>query len=183
MLKLLKEYKVITGSITTIHPILNYQNALDGKSASWSIPGQTYGHYELGRSFINNLIPKPTSAIKAVDKVLNTEFDKFLSVFSYRVPTTIVGSADISLLIEKPITKKKLLQEISKINKNGKIISVNYQPLTSLDMIGSEYNCILDMRWFQVIRRKKLFYIKIVLWYDNEFGYSQNIIKLLNRLS
>ena len=76
VLKILKKYNVLSGWVTTIHPLLNYQNPLDSKSASWSNPKSTYGHYELGRGFINNIIPKPTSALNAVSKVLGYDIEK-----------------------------------------------------------------------------------------------------------
>ena len=162
--------------------MLNYQSALDGKSASWSIPGETYGHFELGRGFLNNIIPKPTSAIKAVDKIINSNFDSSLAVFSYRVPTSIVGSADISLILKNKIDRNTLIKEIEKINLKEKIILINEKPLTSLDMLGSKYNCVLDMRWLDIINKNNLTFIKIIIWYDNEYGYAQNIVKLIKKL-
>ena len=63
-------FKIKLGYVTTIHPWLSYQNIMDGPSSSWSVPGEVYHHYALGRSAIGNMIPKPTSAIDAVFKVL-----------------------------------------------------------------------------------------------------------------
>ena len=59
-------YNIKLGYVTTLHPWLSYQNLMDGPSSSWSIPGEVYHHYALGRSAIGNMIPKPTSAMDAV---------------------------------------------------------------------------------------------------------------------
>ena len=50
-------FKIISGYVTTLHPWLSYQNLMDGPSSSWSVPGEIYHHYALGRSSIGNLIP------------------------------------------------------------------------------------------------------------------------------
>ena len=65
-------YKVRLGYVTTLHPWLSYQNLMDGPSSSWSVPGEVYHHYALGRSAIGNMIPKPTSAMDAVLKFYQT---------------------------------------------------------------------------------------------------------------
>jgi glyceraldehyde 3-phosphate dehydrogenase len=181
IIKIFKKFDIISGSITTVHPLLNYQSALDSKSASWSVPGEIHGHFELGRGFLNNIIPKPTSALKAVEKVLNLSLSKKISTFSYRIPTTIIGSADITLLVKKDISLKIIKEEVDKLNKNEKVIMLNSNPLTSLDFIGNEYNCVLDLRWLRIIRKDGIYLIKIILWYDNEYGYSQNLIKIIKR--
>ena len=59
-------FKIRLGYVTTLHPWLSYQNLMDGPSSSWSVPGEIYHHYALGRSAIGNMIPKPTSAMDAV---------------------------------------------------------------------------------------------------------------------
>ena len=59
-------FQIINGRLTTLHPWLPFQNLLDGKSASWSVPGDTFSQYALGRSAVQNLIPKSTSAVNAV---------------------------------------------------------------------------------------------------------------------
>ena len=63
-------FYIENGFVTTLHPWLSYQNLMDGPSSSWSVPGKVYHHYALGRSAISGLIPKPTSAMDAVFKVL-----------------------------------------------------------------------------------------------------------------
>ena len=84
---------------------------MDGPSSSWSVPGEVYHHYALGRSAIGNMIPKPTSAMEAVFKVLPS-LTKNIGSFSYRTPTQIIGSADISFLVENSTNKKEIINDL-----------------------------------------------------------------------
>ena len=170
-------YKIKLGYVTTLHPWLSYQNLMDGPSSSWSVPGEVYHHYALGRSAIGNMIPKPTSAMEAVFKVLPS-LTKNIGSFSYRTPTQIIGSADISFLVENSTNKKEIINAFRNFQKSQKypIIKITNKPLVSMDYIGEEYSAIFDTRWLDVINSEL---IKIVLWYDNEYGYCCNVINQL----
>ncbi len=163
------------GSVTTLHPWLNYQNLSDGSSASWSIPGQTYGHYELGRASVQNMIPKPTTAITATCQVLDNISTSKIGSFSYRTPHPIVGSADLSLNINKEVTKEdvnRIFKEAQE-SQNFEIFHCNYEPLISCDFIKHSSSAIIDCRWTEVVDNRLL---KLVLWYDNEYGYSSRVV-------
>jgi len=171
-------FNIENGFVTTLHPWLSYQNLMDGPSSSWSVPGKVYHHYALGRSAISGLIPKPTSAMDAVFKVLPQLNSSKVGSFSYRTPTQIVGSADITYYLEKKVSKSTLLDIFYKYEKSQKypILKITDEPLISNDYIGEKYSAILDLRWFEVIDNKL---IKLVLWYDNELGYSYNVMNQL----
>ena len=172
VLKLLNNtFGINSGFTTTLHPWLSYQNLMDGPSSSWSVPGQIHHHYALGRSAIGNLIPKPTTAMSATAKVLGGDFAKRIGAFSYRTPTAIVGSADITLNLETPTSTKEVrsLFETFANEQSWAIIANNEEPLVSLDFLKSSFSAIVDHRWTEVIDGTLL---KIILWYDNEFGYS-----------
>jgi len=175
-----KRFGVSHGFVTTLHPVLGYQNPLDGQSVSFGYPGTTYGRYELGRSFINSLIPKPTSCINATCDVLPEMKDKMLS-FSYRVPTTIVSTADLSIKLNKKVTEQEVLRVFrNKIRfQKWKVFTINKDPLVSLDFAGSDYSAIIDRRWLMINNDN---YLKVVLWYDNEFGYSSRVVDLVHYL-
>ena len=175
----------MSGWVTTIHPLLNYQNPLDSKSASWSNPKSTYGHYELGRGFINNIIPKPTSALNAVSKVLGYDIEKKINCFSYRVPTTIVGSADLTINLNSKFTKLDLINDVKELNKkyDNEIIKISSERLTSLDYIQNQNCCVLDTRWLSIKRFKHHTILKLILWYDNEWGYSKKVSDLVKYIS
>jgi len=176
VLKLLSEnFNLAGGAITTLHPLLSYQNVLDGESRSWFNPGMVYSHYPLGRSVFDNIIPKPTTAIDATFKVLSGAKIPPIASFSYRIPTTIVASADITLFANENIDAanlKRVFYDYEKIQKH-KIIHNSNVPLVSLDYKMSEYSAVMDERWLSVTDGKIL---KIVLWYDNEWGYSSRVI-------
>lgn len=175
-----KYFGVEHGFLTTLHPWLGYQNLLDGPSLSCSDPGHIHSTYALGRSSVNTLIPKTTSAIKASCYVLPYLEGKFMC-FSYRIPTMIVSSADISVKVAKKLSVEDLTEVLEKAEKlqKYKIIHNCREPLTSIDFSGSEYSSTVDHRWTMVNKDK---YCKLVLWYDNEWGYSKKVVDLVNYL-
>ena len=181
VLKIINEnFKVENGFVTTLHPWLNYQNLMDGNSSSWSFPGQTHEHYALGRSAIGNLIPKPTTALIAAKKAYNKlDFSK-LGSFSYRTPHSIVSSADLTLKVKDDVNLEVLKNVFSNYqkNQNYNVVNVTNEPLISIDFLKSKYAANIDFRWVQV--HDKL--IKIVLWYDNEWGYSSQVVNQLKFL-
>jgi len=176
-----KKYKIKLGYVTTLHPWLSYQNLMDGPSSSWSVPGEVYHHYALGRSSIGNMIPKPTSAIDAVFKVLPS-ITRNIGSFSYRTPTQIIGSADISFLVEKKANKKEIIKAFENFQNLQKypILKISESPLVSMDYIGEEHSAIIDTRWINIVNSEL---IKIVLWYDNEYGYCCNVINQIKYIN
>lgn len=177
-LKLINQHFGIDhGYVTTLHPWLSYQNLIDGPASSWSNPGQIYHHFALGRSSIGNMIPKPTTAITATCSVLKKEniTEQMIGSFSYRTPTAIVGSADITLSLKKGIAAKDAVAIFEEAEKNQQwhIIHNNCEPLVSLDFKKCDYSAVIDHRWTDVIKNRML---KLVLWYDNEWGYAARVL-------
>jgi len=182
ILKLVKNtHKVLGGFLTTLHPYLGYQNLLDGPSASWSVPGDINSHYALGRSTINNLMPKATSAVFAADHVFPGLSDKLQS-FSYRVPTSIVSSAVLILQLEEDIDAEDLKKRFEDFASKQKyhVIKNSTKPLVSMDYAKEDYSVIIDHRWTKVEGGKLL---KIVYWYDNEWGYSNRVVDIVKLIS
>jgi glyceraldehyde 3-phosphate dehydrogenase len=176
IIKTIKEnFGIKSGYITTLHPWLNYQNLMDGPASSWSVPGEIYHHYALGRSAIGNMIPKPTSALSATFKVIEDLDENIIGSFSYRTPTAIVGSADITLNLNKKSSRKEIIDIFHNIENTQQwdIIHNNIEPLVSLDFKKSEFSAVVDHRWTDVIQGDVL---KLVLWYDNEWGYSTRVV-------
>ena len=166
------------GFLTTLHPWLGYQNLLDGPSKSYSAPGEIYDEYALGRSSLMNLIPKNTSAISATYKVLPELKDKFMAV-SYRVPTMIVSSADSTLIVKESVLKEDLVSLLLESEKNNpSIIANNTEALVSSDFTKNTSSVIVDHRF---LKSEKNF-IKLLTWYDNEWGYSSRVVDLVEYL-
>jgi len=119
--------------------------------------------------------------VRALSNVFPEAMDKIAS-FSYRIPTQIVSSAVLTLVLKENTTKEELLQLFEEEQKNQKytIIETTDEPLISADYVKSEYSTILDTRWIQV---KNGNHIELVYWYDNEWGYSSRIVDIVNYLT
>lgn len=174
-----EKFIIKEGFLTTLHPWLGYQNLLDGPSKSYGQPGKIYDNYALGRSSVMTLIPKYTSAITATYKILPQLKDKFLAV-SYRIPTSIVSSGDATLKVEKNISLDEVKQVLHDYElKYPKIIHNNNDALVSNDFIKTDFSVIVDNR-FLMVKDKT---IKLISWYDNEWGYSSRVVDLINYLA
>lgn len=176
-LHLLNEaFGVEHGFITTLHPWLNYQNLLDGPSLSVSDPGHIYSTYVLGRASLNALIPKTTTVIKASSKILPWLDEKFMC-FSYRTPTSIVSSADLSLKLSRSVTRESVADLFQQAAREQKwnVLFNSTEALTSVDFTGFPFSCCIDHRWIMVEVDS---FLKLVLWYDNEWGYSCRVADL-----
>lgn len=175
VLKIIKEnFGIVSGHLTTLHPWLGYQNLMDGPASSWSVPGEIYHHFALGRSAVGNMIPKPTSALEASCKVVDGISPQIIGSYSIRTPTHIVGSADITLLLESKTTQGEIIRVFEEYSTSQQwdIINNNFEPLVSLDFKASEFSANIDHRFTSLIQGDML---KLVLWYDNEWGYATRV--------
>jgi len=172
-----KEFGVEHGFLTTLHPWLGYQNLLDGPSRSFAYPGTIHKYFALGRASTEALIPKTTSCIRASSRVLDFLDNRF-QCLSFRVPTPIVSCADISVKLTRPVTKEQIIETFMEEEKNQEfhVFCNNFEPLISTDFTGSDYSAIIDHRWTEV---NQFNYVKLILWYDNEWGYSSRVVDLV----
>lgn len=172
-----KEYGIESGFLTTLHPWLSYQNLLDGPAKSWSQPGDIYSHYALGRSSAMSLIPKSTSAIRALGNVFPKAQEKICS-FSYRTPTALVSSAVLTVILKKSTTVEDVVKKIKKREKEQQyhIIQTSDEPLISVDYAQNDFSVIIDTRWLQI---KNGVHLEVVYWYDNEWGYSSRVVDII----
>ncbi|HEU0030826.1 MAG TPA: glyceraldehyde 3-phosphate dehydrogenase NAD-binding domain-containing protein [Kofleriaceae bacterium] len=175
VLKTLDErFGVEFGFITTLHPWLSYQNLMDGPARSQAYPGATYSHYPLGRSSVGALIPKPTTVVSACERILPALAGR-LKCMSYRVPTPCVSSGDMTLHLERDATEQTVLEALHALeaSQQGRhVVRITDEPLISVDYLKDEHSCIIDTRWLMLNRGRQL---KVVLWYDNEWGYSSRV--------
>lgn len=160
--------------ITTLHPWLQYQNLLDGQSASVVYPGTSYPSYVLGRASTESLIPKPTTVGNACLYVMPELEDK-ISCYSFRVPIGHISAADLTFELDSKITKDEINELF--IESQNDYIGYNDEPKVSIDFLKDEHSVIVDGRWTQVMNDK---YLKLVIWYDNEWGYSKRVMDLCN---
>ena len=175
-----RAFGIESGFLTTLHPWLSYQNLLDGPSYSWSSPGTIYHHFAVGRASTRALIPKPTSAIEATMKVL-PHLDGALRCMSFRVPTPVVGAANLYLRLTQDLEIEDVRKVFAEAESHQKwpILHLMEEPLVSIDFLGMEYSAIVDQRWTDLAGARHLY---IVLWYDNEMGYANHAVHLAEYL-
>jgi len=180
VLKLMDEkYTIIAADIATIHPLLNHQKALDAHCVG-SSNREVQCSFEFGRSSTQNIIPSKTTTIDACSLVSSRFNDERISSSSFRVPTAIVGAINVSLYVEKETSKEEILAlcEGAEKKQKDKIIFNNFEPLVSGDFTQCQYTSIIDHR-FTDVKQKKM--IKLVLWYDNEWGYASKVVDIVRK--
>ncbi len=154
------QYKIVRGMMTTIHSYTNDQRILD------------LAHSDLRRARAAglNIVPTTTGAAKAVALVIPELKGKF-DGFSLRVPTPTVSIVDFVAEVEKPTTVAELnaaFKAASEGSLKG-ILGYSEEPLVSMDYKGDERSSIIDALSTMVMGGTM---VKVVAWYDNEWGYS-----------
>ncbi len=155
------------GLMSTIHSTTASQLTVDGPSKK---------DWRGGRAASYNIIPSSTGAAKAVGEVIPTLKGK-LTGMSYRVPTLDVSVVDLTCRLLKPTTYEKIVDTIKKASKNemAGIVGVTDEPVVSSDFIGDSRTCIFDASAGIMISPT---FVKLVAWYDNEWGYSCKLVDL-----
>lgn len=167
-----RTYGIKSGTILTIHPWLAYQNLLDNTSIGY-METQDYGLY---RSAVDNLIPKSTTAIDANLYVLPDLRGK-IDGFTIRVPTSSVTIGNLSLVLNRKITKDTVIKELKRfVMANKNICEINDLPLVSKDFQKSKFSFIIDSRFIKLLPEN---HIQLMLWYDNEWGYAHRIFDFI----
>ncbi len=175
-----KKFGVEMGEVTTLHPWLSYQNLLDGTLKSVSSPGHLWRDYALGRSSVGSLIPKETTLCDAMMKVLPESGEK-LHASSFRTPTSIVSSIDGVLLLEQKTDLEDVKRALVEYTKTYPgVLKLDERSLISIDYLGNENAAVVDMRWLHLNKGRML---KFVLWYDNEWGYSNRVYEIIGHLT
>ena len=163
-----QNFGIVEGLMSTIHSTTSTQRTVDGSSVR---------NWRAGRSASSNIIPSSTGAAMAVGKVI-PELDGKLTGMAFRVPTIDVSVVDLTVRTAKNTTLKevfKAFRERSRGDLQG-ILKSTDQQLVSSDFIGASQSCIIDEQACMQIGDN---FLKIVAWYDNEWGYSNRIVDLL----
>lgn len=167
-----KKYKIKKGFMSTVHAMTNDQETLD-------IPHKKGIASRRGRAASQNIIPTSTGAAKAIGKVI-PELDGKLMGSAYRVPVADGSLIDLVLELENNTTVDEI-NKLFKANSNETIKIIN-TPIVSSDIIGEPSGAIVDGLLTSVITDNEKQLIKIVAWYDNEVGYTAQMIRLLKKL-
>lgn len=159
--------------VTTLHPWLSYQNLLDGTVSSVASPGHNWKDYSLGRASVLSLIPKDTTAARATLAVL-PDLEGRLDAISFRVPTHIVSASDISAVLRTDVTAAEINAHFAaQAVRRPDIYGYEEDHLVSIDYLGMPMSFVLDARRTRVLGRR---FVKLVVWYDNEWGYSCRVL-------
>ncbi len=161
-----KNFGIKKAIMTTIHSYTADQNLVDG------------AHKDLrrARAAALNMIPTTTGAARAAAKTIPSLKDKFDGL-SIRVPTPVVSLCDIVFITEKKVNRDEVNQIFKKESLAGfkGYVEVTGEPLVSSDFIGNPASAIVDLSLTEVIDGDLL---KVVAWYDNEWGYSCRLADL-----
>lgn len=172
MFKIINDhFKVISGTLTTIHAMTLTQSMLDDTGKS----------FDRSRSAIQNIVPSTSGAAKAVVKTI-PELKGKIEVGSIRVPVVTGSLSDISVLVEKPTTVEEVNQMFKQAAENQMkgILQYTEETLVSSDYIGAPYSCTFDANYTKVINGN---FLKVYGWYDNEWGYSERLADLVEKIS
>ncbi|KAK1922450.1 glyceraldehyde-3-phosphate dehydrogenase [Papiliotrema laurentii] len=162
-------FGIVEGLMTTVHATTATQKTVDGPSNK---------DWRGGRTAAANIIPSSTGAAKAVGKVIPSLNGK-LTGMAFRVPTTDVSVVDLVVRTEKPAPYAAIKEAIKKAaagEMNG-ILGYTEDEVVSTDFVGSTESSVFDARAGIPLNDN---FIKLVSWYDNEYGYSRRVCDLIS---
>lgn len=162
------EFGVEKSLLTTVHSYTASQKLQDAPSKD----------LREGRNAAENIVPTSTGAAIAVTKALPQLVGKFDGI-SMRVPTPVVSISDITALLSRDVTVEDINNTFKKAAADPfyqGILAVSEEPLVSRDYIGNSHSGIVDLLLTRVVGGNL---IKIAVWYDNEWGYSNRLVELV----
>jgi glyceraldehyde 3-phosphate dehydrogenase len=172
MVKVLHEtFGLEKGLMTTVHAYTNDQRVSD----------QLHSDPHRSRAAALNIIPTSTGAAKAVGLVL-PELNGKLTGISLRVPVPAGSITDLVASVKKTVTKEEVnaaMKAASQGPLKG-ILEYTDDPIVSSDVIGNPHSCVFDSSWTTVIGGNM---VKVLGWYDNEYGYSSRTADLIARIA
>jgi glyceraldehyde 3-phosphate dehydrogenase len=166
------EFKIIEGLMTTVHATTATQKTVDGPSGKL---------WRDGRGAAQNIIPASTGAAKAVGKVI-PELNGKLTGMAFRVPTPDVSVVDLTCRTEKPASMdaiKKVIKEAAEGKLKG-ILEYTEDQVVSTDFVGDYHSSIFDAEASISLNPH---FVKLIAWYDNEFGYSCRVVDLIKYIT
>ena len=163
-------FTIISGLMTTVHAYTNDQ----------ALAETTHSDFRRGRNATQNIIPTSTGAAKAVGMVM-PELDGKLDGMAMRVPVPNGSVVDLIVELEKSVTVNEINKVVKKASENELkgILSYSDIPLVSTDILGNPNSSIYDAASTEILENK---HVRVVCWYDNEWGYSNRVVDLVKKL-
>ena len=155
------------GLMTTVHSTTATQKTVDGASKK---------DWRGGRAAAANIIPSSTGAAKAVGKVI-PELNGKLTGMAFRVPTVDVSVVDLTCNLERPTTYEEICAAVKRASENELkgIVEYTDEPVVSSDFLSDMHTSIFDATAGIMLTDT---FVKLVAWYDNEWGYSNKLVDL-----
>jgi len=165
------EFGIKEALMTTVHAVTATQQTVDGPSQK---------DWRGGRAACYNIIPSSTGAAKAVGKVI-PELNGKLTGMSFRVPTANVSVVDLTAVLEKGADYKTICAAIKAASEGpmSGILGYHNDDVVSSDFIGDSHSSIFDEKAGIALTDN---FVKLVSWYDNEYGYSNRVINLIEHM-
>lgn len=167
------KFGIEEGLMTTIHAVTATQKTVDGPSGK---------KWRDGRGAYQNVIPASTGAAKAVGKVI-PELNGKLTGMAFRVPVPDVSVVDLTCRLKTPTEYDKIkaaMKEVSEDKVMSRYLGYTEEEVVSSDFIGDTHSSIFDAK--AGIQLSPTF-VKIVAWYDNEYGYSHRVVDLIKYIA
>ena len=163
-----ENFGIEQGLMSTIHSATAKQKAVDARAGR---------DWRTGRSVFNNIIPSTTGAAKAVGRVI-PELKGKMTGMSFRVPTNDVSVVDLTARLKTPATYEEIcakIKEASETYMKGIVSYINDEVVSS-DLLGDSHTCIFDETSGIILDDN---FVKLIAWYDNEWGYSNKVVDLI----
>ena len=159
--------KIVKGFMTTVHAYTNDQATLD-------IAHKKGYKQRRGRACAMNIVPATTGAAKAIGKVI-PELEGKLDGTAFRVPVSDGSVIDVTL----ELTNKTSIEEINELLKNNQneILKFTMDPIVSSDILGKKCGALVDGMLTNIVESNGKQLVKIVAWYDNELGYTCQMLR------
>ncbi|KAJ5641897.1 glyceraldehyde-3-phosphate dehydrogenase [Penicillium lividum] len=167
------KFEIIEGLMTTIHSYTATQKTVDGPSAK---------DWRGGRTAAQNIIPSSTGAAKAVGKVI-PKLNGKLTGMSMRVPTANVSVVDLTCRIKNAASYDEIKAEVKRASETPElkgILGYTEDDIVSTDLIGDDHSSIFDAKAGISLNGN---FVKLVSWYDNEWGYSHRVVDLIKHVA
>jgi len=162
------KFGIVEGLMTTVHAITATQKTVDGPSNK---------DWRAGRAAGSNIIPSSTGAAKAVGKVI-PELNGKLTGMAFRVPTVNVSVVDLTCRLAKSAKYEEIKAAMKQASEGAMkgIVAYTEDDVVSTDIIGEPCTCVFDAK-AGIAWKDRL--VKLIAWYDNEWGYSSKVLDLI----
>jgi glyceraldehyde 3-phosphate dehydrogenase len=165
-------FGIVSGLMTTVHATTASQKIVDGPSIK---------DWRGGRAAFANIIPSSTGAAKAVGKVI-PELDGKLTGMAFRIPIIDVSVIDLTVNLKSSTNYEEICLAMKNASENDLkgIMGYTEEDVVSTDFIGDSRTSIFDAGAGIMLNEK---FVKVVSWYDNEWGYSSKVVELIQHMN